>query len=298
MKHIPVLLKEVIEYLAPASGKTYLDGTLGAGGYAEKILEASAPDGKVVGIDIDDEALKESHARLAIFKDRAKIEHQSYAEIAALSKEWGMLFDGIVLDLGISSMQVDTGERGFSFSKNGPLDMRMDKNSDLTVEYIVNAYSEDELKEIFLKFGEEKFAGRIAGKIAGQRGMKAITTTEELENICYRAYPQSLRHLKIHPATRTFQALRIAVNGELNNLEKFLCDVPRALKNGGRAVVVSYHSLEDRLVKSSFRKFAGEGKAEILTKKPVSPAEEEIKNNPRARSAKLRAALFKCQQTI
>ncbi|MBI2091534.1 MAG: 16S rRNA (cytosine(1402)-N(4))-methyltransferase RsmH [Deltaproteobacteria bacterium] len=298
MKHIPVLLKEVIEYLAPASGKIYLDGTLGAGGYAEKILEASAPDGKVIGIDIDDEALNESRARLSAFKERIKIERKSYAEIAAMSKEWGILFDGIVLDLGISSMQIDTGERGFSFMKNGPLDMRMDKNSGLTAEYIVNAYSKDELKEVFLKFGEEKFAGRVAEKIVGQRGMKAITTTEELENICYKAYPQGLRHSKTHPATRVFQALRIAVNGELDNLEQFLCDAPECLKIGGRVVIVSYHSLEDRLVKNRFKEFSAGGKAEILTKKPVPPAEEETKNNPRARSAKLRAICLKFPQTI
>ncbi len=288
-EHTPVLLKEVIEFLAPKSGDIYLDGTLGGGGYAEAILNASAPDGKVVGLDIDAVAIEAASVRLKKFGDRIAMLRESYSEVQSILEERGIKFDGVVLDLGVSSPQFDEAERGFSFSKNAPLDMRMDDRLELTAEEVVNRYSERELKSIFENYGDERFAARISRAIVQKRKEKRIETTLELEEICFRNYPLGLRKAKTHPATRVFQALRIEVNGELTNLQKFLEDAPKVLSEKGRMVIVSYHSLEDRFVKNVFKSLAMHGGFKLLTKKPVAPADEEVERNPRARSAKLRA---------
>lgn len=291
-EHTPVLLKEVIEFLAPKSGGRYFDGTLGGGGYASAILTAVGDSGELVGVDLDDDAIVAAKQRLEKFGSKAIIENSSYAEVAKFGK-----FDGMVLDLGVSSFQFDEGSRGFSFMKDGPLDMRMDKNARTTAEEVVNKFSEKSLEDIFKNYGEERFAGRIARRIVETRRKNRITTTKQLEEICFVSYPPPLRKGRIHPATRVFQALRIKVNGELENLENFLKSAPKVLNENGRIVIVSYHSLEDRLVKINFKKLADEGGFELLTKKPVSPSEEEIERNARARSAKLRGICRSYHQT-
>lgn len=291
-EHKPVLLQKVIEFLAPSPSGIYFDGTLGGGGYAEAILEAAKPDGIVIGVDVDDAAIEASFDRLKKFGGRIKVEHANYADIDAVAKRHDVKFDGAVLDLGVSSHQFDEAERGFSFSKDAALDMRMDKRGSLTAEDIVNTYSQKDLEEIFETYGDERFGRRIAKAIVDARKRGRIGRTSDLEKICYTSYPAALRHGRIHPATRVFQAIRIEVNAELKNLEKFLEDVFKTLKTGGRVVVVSYHSLEDGIVKRFFRKLAAEGGVQQLTKKPLVPSDDEIKENPRSRSAKLRAAAF------
>lgn len=284
-KHTPVLLKEVIKYLNPVSGGIYVDGTVGGGGYSEAILTASAPDGRVIALDVDDAAIEASRIYLARFGARASVRKGSYSDIAGVAASCPQGVDGMVLDLGISSHQVDEPARGFSFSKDAPLDMRMDMMGEMTASDIVNEYSQEDIEKIFRDYGEERFSKKIAAFIVERRKKQRLKTTFELANVCCAAYPR--RHERIHPATRVFQALRIAVNGELENLNNFLFEAPQFLKKNGRLVVVSYHSLEDRLVKNRFREL--KGAFVILTKKPIVASDEEAARNPRARSAKLRA---------
>jgi len=288
-EHKSVLLKQVIDHLAPKSGGIYFDGTLGGAGYAEAILEASGPDGVLVGVDIDDLAISASRSRLERFGSRAKIVRDSYANVLKIANDLGVKFDGAVLDLGISSPQVDAAERGFSFSKDAPLDMRMDRRLAATAAEIVNSCGQDELADIFDRLGEERFASKIARAIVLKREASPIATTAQLEEICWVAYPPKFRHGRTHPATKVFQALRIAVNRELENLEKFLGDICKSLNQGGRVVIVSFHSLEDRIVKNAAKAMNISGEVEILTKKPVEADELETEDNPRSRSAKLRA---------
>jgi len=289
--HTPVLLKEVLQYLAPVDGGIYVDGTLGLGGHAEKILQVCGPSGRVIGFEWDAAALELAIKRLAPFGPRFCPLPRSYAEIRTGLEKIGIhRVDGLLLDLGVSSLQFDSEERGFSFQKSGPLDMRMDKRTQLTAEEMINDFSREELADIFFYYGEERQARRIAAHIVTERAKEKITTTAHLARIVATAVPKKYQPRKIHAATKVFQALRIAVNSELDNLATLLDSATEILKPGGRICVISFHSLEDRLVK---RKFRNNPQLHILTKKPVTPGQEEIEMNPRARSAKLRAAYVK-----
>jgi len=289
--HIPVLLEEAIRFLAPVDGGIYIDGTLGLGGHAERILQSCGPSGRVIGFEWDASALELASKRLAPFAERFKALHRNYSEIAAGLAEMDIhKVDGLLLDLGVSSLQFDSRERGFSFQTDGPLDMRMDKRMQLSAENIINEYSRDDLADIFYYYGEERQARRIAAHIVEERLKNRITTTSQLARIVATAVPKKYQPKKIHAATKVFQALRIAVNKELDNLSIFLDSITQVLKPGGRVCIISFHSLEDRLVKWKLKETPG---LHILTKKPVIPGAAEVKMNPRARSAKLRAAYLK-----
>lgn len=290
--HTSVLPDQTIEWLAPAPGKTIIDGTIGFGGHAERILERLGPEGKLIGFDRDPFALAKARERLERFGDRVMLFKDNFTAIPQRLKENGIAgADGILLDLGVSSVQLETPSRGFSFLKEGPLDMRMDPDDALTAADIVNGYSKPQLQELIGFLGEERYAGRIASRIVEERSRRrqGIRTTTELASIIYHAVPSGYRYGRIHPATRTFQALRIAVNRELESLGIFLKCLPDWLASSGRAVIISFHSLEDRLVKVAFRDWQKSQLGRVLTKKPVSAAPDEISKNPRARSAKLRA---------
>ena len=275
--------------LAPAPGKTIVDGTLGYAGHAQAILKKLGPSGRLIGFDKDPKALEAAKKILEEFGDSAMILREDFKNIAAKLKELEIRsVQGILLDLGVSSAQLDEAERGFSFRKDGPLDMRMDPKDALTAETIVNTWPVEELTDILKSYGEERYARRIATKIADTRKREKIRTTGQLSSLIFSAVPSSYRHGWIHPATRAFQALRIAVNKELEALRTFLEEAPGLLAGGGRLVIISFHSLEDRLVKNAFRELAKKGTGRIVTKKPVVPEEEETRANPRARSAKLR----------
>ena len=286
--HIPVLLREVIEYLAPAAGRIYVDANLGLGGHTQKILETSGPNGQVIGFDWDADALARAKKRLAPYEGRVRFVHRNFAEIRKSLQELGIeRIDGLLLDLGLSSLQLDVSGRGFSFLKDEPLDMRMDVRRKDTAAGLINSLSEEELADLFYYYGEERQARRIAGFIVEARQRKKIETTARLAGIVAEAVPRRFHPRKIHVATRTFQALRIVVNDEIENLKTVLRDGAEFLKTGGRFCVITFHSLEDRLVK---RAFAGNEILKPLTRKPVTAGEEELSRNPRSRSAKLRAA--------
>jgi 16S rRNA (cytosine1402-N4)-methyltransferase len=289
--HTSVLLEEVIRFLAPVDGGIYIDGTLGLGGHAEKILLSCGPSGRVIGFECDASAMELAKKRLAPFGGRFSALHRNYAEIMEGLSEIGIRkVDGMVLDLGVSSLQLDSGERGFSFQANGPLDMRMDKRTRPSAEEIVNDLDQDDLADIFYYYGEERQARRIAAHIVAERAKHRITTTSQLARIVTDAVPKKFQPRNIHAATKVFQALRIAVNKELDNLTVVLDTITKILKPGGRICIIAFHSLEDRLVKW---KFKDNPELQVLTKKPVIPSLEEIRMNPRARSAKLRAAYLK-----
>lgn len=304
-RHLSVLPGEVIDLLAPRAGGVYLDGTIGGGGHARLILEASAPDGRVVGLDRDPAALAAAAAALAPFGDRVMLRHGSFADLAGQLAELGLDgVDGILLDLGVSSHQLDTPERGFSFRDDGPLDMRMDPTRPPTAAALLAEADADELKRIFREYGEERWAGRIAREIVRTRGETPLVATRQLAELVCRVVPGGYQPQRIHPATRVFQALRIAVNAELDTLQQGLTAALHALRPGGRLAVISFHSLEDRLVKQTFRAAASpctcpprlpvcvcgrKPEVKILTPRGVRPAEAEITANPRARSAVLRA---------
>jgi len=283
--HVPVLLEETLELLAVRPGGLWVDGTLGLGGHAEAVLRATAPDGRLVGLDRDEEALERARARLVPFGARVRLAHADYREIPArLGDERA---SGILLDLGVSSLQLDDAERGFSFQREGPLDMRMDRSERGTAAELVNRMREGELADLIHEYGEEPFSRRIARAIERARQTEAIETTTRLAEIVRRAAPKS-RRPGFHPATRTFQALRIRVNRELDGLGEALERAAACLRSGGRLVVIAFHSLEDRAVKQAFRSLAGRGFS-LLTKKPLRPGDAEVRRNPRARSARLRA---------
>ncbi len=298
--HKPVLYKEIIHALQPKRSGRYIDGTLGAGGHARGVLEACAPDGRLLGLDLDPQALTLARENLAPYGERAVLVQASYDSLLDVMHSLGWdSVDGIVLDLGVSSMQLDTPQRGFSFQTDAPLDMRFNPDLGLTAAQWVNTTPEAELADLLFKYGEEPHARKIAKMIVQAR---PITTTKQLADIVKRAYP---RHSRVHPATRTFQALRIAVNDELSVLERALPNAVAALRSGGRLAVISFHSLEDRIVKEFFRReskdqinppyekiYEVERKAVLkeVNRKPITPDEDEIKQNPRARSAKLRVA--------
>lgn len=281
--HEPVLLGEVLRFLEPKEGKVIVDATVGTGGHAEALLSFGA---KVIGIDQDPESLRIASSRLSPFQDRFLPVRGNFRNLLGLLRELGVdKVDGALFDLGLSSWHLSQAERGFSFQKEGPLDMRMDPDNPVTAEKLVNELSERELARILREYGEEKYAGRIARAIVKNR---PIRTTTELARIVAECYPTGPH--RIHPATRTFQALRIAVNDELSALAEALPQTLEVLKPGGVVCVISFHSLEDRIVKNFFRKEAQFRRLLVLTKKPVRPSPEEVFRNPRARSARLRAA--------
>jgi 16S rRNA (cytosine1402-N4)-methyltransferase len=294
-KHTPVLLNEVLAGLAPRAGGRYLDGTLGGGGHAAALLEASAPDGRLLGVDADPAALAAAKARLTTYGERAQLAHGNFRDLGQLARAHGFeRVDGILLDLGVSSHQLDTAERGFSFAAEAPLDMRLDPTGGETAADLVNDTPEGELADLIYRYGEERGSRRVARFIAEARRKRPIETTSELAELVARALGG--RHGKIHPATRTFQALRIAVNRELESLEAVLPQAVELLAEGGRMAVISFHSLEVRIVKLFFRAESGYGDSQqpirlkIITKKPIEANEQEARTNPRSRSAKLRIA--------
>ena len=285
--HCPVLPREAIEFLNVRAGGIYIDATLGAGGHAQEILKRLG-SGKLLGLDCDPQALEVAGNRLEGFGGKLMMQHGNFAQIDALHAASGLPpADGVIADLGLSSMQVDDASRGFSFNLPGPLDMRMDPGPEMTAADLVNHAEEGELADILFKLGEERHSRRIARAIVKARPYRLTT---ELAQVVTRAIPSRAGLHQIHPATRSFMALRLAVNGELENVDQFLDRVLMILRPGGRVVIISFHSLEDRRVKQAFRHWQGEGRATILTRKVVRPGEEEVRENPRARSAKLRAA--------
>ncbi|MFL6232847.1 MAG: 16S rRNA (cytosine(1402)-N(4))-methyltransferase RsmH [Thermoanaerobaculia bacterium] len=303
VRHVPVLLAETLEYLAPERGGVFVDGTLGLGGHAEALLRTS-PDVQLIGIDRDREALARAADRLTGFGPRVRLVEANFHQLMATLAGLGVrAIAGFLADLGVSSLQLETPARGFSFRFDGPLDMRMGL-SETTASDLVNQASEGELETIFRDYGEERHARRIARANARARTEKPITTTGELKALVDAAKgPRALREERIDPATRVFQALRIAVNQELAGLERCIEEAVQLLETGGRLVVISYHSLEDRIVKNTLRDLArgevdpvtGRSRSEtqlieVLTRKPVRPTESEVDLNPRSRSAKLRAA--------
>ena len=296
---------EVLRFLDPHRGGIYLDGTLGGAGHARLILEATAPDGVLVGMDHDAEALAAAKSNLAAFGDRAILRQGNFSDMDAHLDFLEIdLLDGILLDLGVSSHQIDSPERGFSFREDGPLDMRMNPTEGVSAATVVAEAEADELKRIFREYGEERWAGKIARAIVMDREQTPFATTLQLADLISRVVPASKGPQRIHPATRVFQALRIHVNGELESLRTGLDTAWKRLKTGGRLVVISFHSLEDRMVKQAFRalgtgcvcppRFAicacGQQPAvRVLTRKAIRATEEEININPRSRSAVLRA---------
>jgi 16S rRNA (cytosine1402-N4)-methyltransferase len=286
--HTSVLLPECIHYLAPQAGKVYVDGTLGLGGHTEAILAASAPDGRVIAFEWDDSALRHALQRLDRFKDRLTVVRRNFAELAEGLDEIGVQeIDGLLIDIGVSSLQLDMGERGFSFQRDELLDMRMDNRGKTTAQSILATCSEQELADIFYYYGEERQARPIAGAIIDYRKKEQIRTTKQLVSIVAHAVPKRFHPKRIHVATKVFQALRIAVNTELENLARILDDGVRYLKPGAKFCVISFHSLEDRIVK---RKFRDNELLDVLTGRPIQSSPEEIAVNPRSRSARLRVA--------
>ncbi len=300
MQHIPVLFQEVLDALKPVSGGLYVDGTIGAGGHSRGILERSSPDGQLIGFDRDPAALALAGSNLAEFSDRITLIHGSYVELVSHlnNRNWHTV-DGILIDLGLSTMQLDSPDRGFSFRFDAPLDMRFDPDQSFSAADLVNEYTREELAEIIFTYGEEKFSRRIADAIIANR---PLATTKELAELIKGVVPYT--RSKIHPATRTFQALRIVVNNELNALEAFLPAALEVLKPGGRLAVIAFHSLEDRIVKRYFREESKDcvcppeipicvcshkAKIKEISRRPIRPEDSEIDRNPRARSAKLRA---------
>ena len=290
--HVPVLGQEVCFWLISERSATILDCTVGYGGHAEMLL-ASTSTGRVIGLDKDFQAIDFCQRRLNRFGDRIVLRQGNYRDLKSILTETGIAaVDGVLFDFGVSSPQLDDPSRGFSFQREGPLDMRMDQTIGKTAADLVNHSPEHELADLIFQYGEERYARRIARAIVQERQRRPVETTGALVSIVVRSVPASYRHGRIHCATRTFQALRIAVNHELDFLESSLRDATEVLASGGRICTISFHSLEDRIVKHTFRSLSQEPEAtlSILTKKPVFPSEAECEANPRSRSAKLRVA--------
>jgi 16S rRNA (cytosine1402-N4)-methyltransferase len=301
--HVSVLTREVAEWLRPQPGKSYLDGTLGGGGHAEEILIRSSPDGRLLGLDRDSEAIAAAEERLRRFGERFMARHANFVEARDIFAEIGWkAVDGVLLDLGLSSHQLDSSDRGFSFRTPARLDMRMDRRQSLDAYQIVNSWSADELARIFRDYGEEPRARRLAQAIVDERNRRSIQSAAQLASIIQAAVKRGGRR-EHHPATQVFQALRIAVNQELQHLASFMETGFEILRPNARMAIISFHSLEDRIVKRAFRKWSRpcicpprvlrcqcgwSQKARLLSKKPIVPSASEIHNNPRARSAKLR----------
>ncbi len=313
--HIPVLVDEVIQFLQPKNHGFYVDGTVGLGGHAAVVLQKSAPKGFLLGIDLDVEALAIAEERLREYEERVAFVSENFAHLDQLPQLHRSgdpqettipQVDGILLDLGVSSLQLDTPARGFSFNRSGPLDMRMDASQSLSAARVVNRHPEDVLATIFTQFGQERWSKKIARQIVRVRKRKPISTTGQLAELVLDAIPHKSTGWRIHPATRVFQALRIYINDELKNLHSGIHCASAALKPGGRLCIISFHSLEDRIVKEQFRALSRAcicppktpicicqhtPTLEILTKRPIVPTPDEIRRNPRSRSAKLRVAM-------
>lgn len=304
--HIPVMLNEVIDYLNLQQDGTYVDCTLGGGGHTEKIIEKILPGGRVIGIDQDPNALAAAGKRLSQYQTNIVYVHSNFYHLKDVIAEVGLgEVDGVLFDLGVSSHQLDEGDRGFSYKQDAPLDMRMNPADTVTAEKLVNELDENQLTAIIKDYGEERWAKRIAQFIVTHRKERSIHTTGELVEVIKKAIPAGARRDGPHPAKRTFQALRIAVNDELNRFAQALKDSVEILKPGGRVCVISFHSLEDRITKEVFKELARscicppelpvcrcdkQKLVDIITGKPVLPGAEELEHNPRARSAKLRVA--------
>lgn len=289
MTHVPVMTAEALEFLRPARGGLFVDCTVGLGGHARALLEAGAT--RLVGFDRDEDALAHARQTLAPWQDRVELVHADYRSIdEALDRRHIDRVDGALADLGVSSLQFDAPGRGFSFQRDEPLDMRMDRSAGETAADLIARSTETELADAIFHDGEERYSRRIARAIVESRAESRIATTGQLASIVRRAIPRR-GHMRIDPATRTFQALRIWVNRELEGLDAFLASAARRLRAGARLVVITFHSLEDRIVKHTFRALQAADAAlvEILTKKPIVPGDDEVDRNPRARSAKLRA---------
>jgi 16S rRNA (cytosine1402-N4)-methyltransferase len=286
--HEPVLLVETLTLLDPARGGLFVDCTVGLGGHSRALLEAGAD--RVIGLDRDVDALQHAATTLASFGDRVELVHADYRELDRVLDDRGIAaVDGTLADLGVSSMQLDAAGRGFSFRRDEPLDMRMDRTQGATAADLIAGAEERELADVIFQYGEERFSRRIARALVTARSERPVETTGQLAQIVRRAVP-SRGYQRIDPATRTFQALRIWVNRELEGLEQFLSAAARRLGAGARLAVIAFHSLEDRIVKHAFRALQqGEAALRILTKRPIAPGDEEVARNPRARSAKLRA---------
>jgi len=288
--HVAVLQKEVIQYLDPKSNENFIDGTVGQGGHAKDILKENGPQGKILGIELDEELYRQLQLEKI---ERLLLINDSFVNLKKIVREAQFnKISGLLLDLGFSSWHLEESKKGFSFLRDEPLDMRYSvEQQDLTACQIVNYWPSRNIEVILKNYGEERFARRIARHIIESRKQKPIKTTFQLVEVIKRSVPRWYHHQRIHFATRTFQALRIAVNNELDNLEKLLPQSLKVLEKGGRIVIISFHSLEDRIVKNFFREKKKEGRLEILTKKPIGPSPGEVKVNPRSRSAKLRAAV-------
>jgi len=281
--HKSVLLAEAIEQLAIVKGEVVYDATVGEGGHSEEILKRIGPEGFLFGTDLDSEALSKAYERLRKIGVNFTLFHGNFKDIDSFIK--GKKLNKILLDLGVSSFELEMSYKGFSFMAEGPLDMRMNKSVRITASQILNSFTESEIADILFYYGEERLSRKIARIIIEERKKKRIESTLQLSEICAKAYPK--HYNKIHPATRTFQALRIYVNDELNNLKIILEKAPVLLSEHGRIAVISYHSLEDRIVKNAFK---NDNRLQPITKKPITPSREEVHNNRRARSAKMRVA--------
>lgn len=294
--HRPVLWREVTEILTAHRPNVIVDCTVGLGGHASAILDALVPQEQgvsLLGIDHDEENLRKAKELLGRFGERVRLFHANFADLPDVLAAAGVeAADAIVADLGVASTQIDDPSRGLSFQADGPLDMRMDRSAGATAEELVNELPERELADLIYQLGEERYSRRIAAAIVAARRAGRIDRTLQLTEIVVSAMPAAVRRARrgVHPATRTFQALRLAVNHEMENLDRLLKTLPLALKRGGRAAIISFHSLEDRRVKQAFRGWADVGGAKLLTRKPWTPTEAEVAENPRSRSAKLRAA--------
>ena len=302
-KHISVLLSETVDSLCIKPNGIYVDGTLGGGGHSFEIASKLSQKGRLIGIDRDTEAIEAASKRLSAFNNVSYV-HSNFSNIKEVLESLGIeKIDGALIDLGVSSYQLDFGERGFSYMEDAPLDMRMDRTASFSAYDVVNNYSEADLIRIFFEYGEERFSKKIASIICEQRKQKPIETTLELVDIIKRAIPEKLRQKGSHPAKRVFQAIRIEVNSELEPLKKSLTDFFDSLAPGGRLAVISFHSLEDRIVKKTFQSFTGgctcpkdfpicvcgnKASGRVITNKPILPSWEEITNNKRSKSAKLR----------
>ncbi|HQJ15618.1 MAG TPA: 16S rRNA (cytosine(1402)-N(4))-methyltransferase RsmH [Candidatus Omnitrophota bacterium] len=291
--HTPVMLEEVLAYLDLRPGKVIVDATVGMGGHALEIVKRIAPTGRLIAIDRDKESLGLAQERLKDYSGIVEFVYGNFSDIQEIVKRLNVsAIDGIVLDLGVSMFQLMQPDRGFSFTREGPLDMRLDRNSYISAYDLVNNLNEDEISNLLWSFGQERWHNRIARRLVEERQKHPITTTAELSDIVMHAIPPRFRkfHYRIHPATRTFQAVRIAVNRELEALEQVLARTLPLLAPGGRICVIAFHSLEDRVVKWAFRKAAAAGTVRILTPKPLTPQEAQVRANPSSRSSKFRAA--------
>lgn len=289
--HIPVMSKEVIEHLDLSPGKVIVDATVGTGGHSGGILERISPGGRLIGIDRDQESLAVAQERLKAYGQACEFVHDNFMNIDAILGKLNVeKADGMLFDLGVSSFQLDDPQRGFSFQNEGPLDMRLDRVSYISAYDLVNNLNEEEISALLRNFGQERWHNRIARLMVRERQKHPIATTHQLSDLVVKAVPYRYRHYRIHPATRTFQAIRIAVNRELEALETGINKAIELLNKGGRICVISFHSLEDRIVKLSFRRASAEGRIEIITPKPLTPSQAEIKDNPSSRSGKLRVA--------